>query len=930
MDFDALAFPEHFAGVADLLGSVREDGEPLRAAPTYQLNGLIQSLASDLSVMRRGWDRGVPRTHGWLYHPAARPNPLPERVLTRLLEFWITGLSSGDEYELAARRLLDRLSATPPQWSKATIPLLRADVSSGGTAAPTSLQYVLLADHFARRIQQLPPFRHGGRQLRFRAVARGPRQQGAELMSQPLDHDFGGRTSWFSVYLHVTVHTVPFDPLPKIHLHTGIRRWATHPDEEMGRLKLGFGRATSVYLRPTVPWLPQAPVSDRYGVAQLMWDREAERPDWRRGGPAHLLNRVAGTRRFPGVDELLSDPEPWLRGNDKLEALVVHSTAMGKHDIATGLMSQQRSKIIEWAQEGLFPELRRVPDLVRSDIVQDAPANVRRPVPKSRRDDADAAAAQRLRQSLGALCAHRTESGERVFEARLLWQSQAVRDSAINALIATLGLTGDGGAGQHGEIDHETSEPGSPVLLIWESPELTVRLRCLRLGPLGGSLGVNRKSRTKRQDRLVAIGERRKALEKFLAGDGASVALPTLSFVEIPRRRSFAYRGNDPKFAIRLGCADAGVFTQFIADRGPQRDHRARSSWLDGFRQAGATTVPLPDVPAGLPADTQYLALWMASTRRDSPSCPRRKLPVAVLVRPGADEGEHVLGWDPEAVHGIGGWTTYPRLLTRLPALARVAPEELDDDPRLQWVPWSVHTRDLEKQRETLDGFLQAVLRSPEVVDRPTVLMAHSQNARQQWTWLQDGVVRKDLIRTGIAPPSGIGPGLKLVRVRTNDQRETGTWWGVDHPDEVNGYSKGLWKRGDQAGDARVFYSTASKASTAGKAAAVADKLGTRPMRTGANKGEPTTDIGVPGWNPSLVEFAVLACEADAGDDPESIAMALHQFRQAPDHLDWLRLPLPLHLARHAQEYVLPVAAADEEDPEQAPEVVEPSALVED
>jgi len=925
--YDTLPFPEQFAsGVVELLNRDREGKENLRTAPTHQLNELLQALASDVSVMRRGRAPEGYRGHDWLYHPLGTPNPLPGPVLHRLFDYWTSGLGSGEEYERAVRHLGEQLRALPPQWSPVDVPLLRTRVGDGGTAAPDNLQYTLVPDHFARRIQRLPPFRHKSRVLEFRAIARGPRQQGAELMSQPLDHvGEDGRVWWFSVLINVTLHTVPFDPLPKIHLHTGLRRWATHPDAEKGVLRLGYGHDTSVYLRPTTPWLPGAPVSERFGVARLGWDRKPGQHAWKRGGPAQLLSRLAGCRPFPDIDALLREPGPWLRGEDGLEALVVHATTMGQHGVGAGLMSHQRSEILEWAAQALEPELVRVPDLVRSEVSSDAPVNVRRAVPKERRPASEEETARRLRSSLGALSAHRSERSEAVFEARVLWQSHGVRQAAIMALAGVLGLPGDGGAGKVDDLAYESSVPGGPVVLTWETPELTVRLSCLRLGAgLGGSLGVNPKSRTRRVDRANAIGLRRQELAKFLAADGAGVAQPGLALVEIPRRRSFNYRGNDPKFPIRLGCADAGIVTQFIADRGSQRAHRTRAAWLDGLRQIGASTIPMPDLPAGMPADTQFLAIWLAGTQRDSPAAPRRKLPVAVLVRPDAATGERVLGWDPETFADVGAWTSYPRLLTRLPALSRVELEELDEDPQKRWVPWSVHHRDLEQQKAVVEGFVQKVLRSPEVADHPTVVVVHAQNARQHWTWIQDGVVRRDLLRTGLAPAGGLGPELRLVRVRTGEQRETGAWWAIGHPDGINGISAGLWTAGKHApDDLRVFYSTTAKASSAGGAAVSADKLAPRPLRTGMRKGELTIDTGVPGWNPALVELAVLGCHRDQGDRPEVLAMALHQLRQAPDHINALRMPLPLHLARHAQEYVLPVLVPDEERDEDFDQVQE-------
>ncbi|SMD24608.1 RNaseH domain-containing protein [Lentzea albidocapillata] len=53
-------------------------------------------------------------------------------------------------------------------------------------------------------------------------------------------------------------------------------------------------------------------------------------------------------------------------------------------------------------------------------------------------------------------------------------------------------------------------------------------------------------------------------------------------------------------------------------------------------------------------------------------------------------------------------------------------------------------------------------------------------------------------------------------------------------------------------------------------------------------------------------------CHPDKGDDPEALALVVHQQRQAPDYSDALRLPL--HLAKLAQEYVLSTVAEREDD----------------
>ncbi len=66
--------------------------------------------------------------------------------------------------------------------------------------------------------------------------------------------------------------------------------------------------------------------------------------------------------------------------------------------------------------------------------------------------------------------------------ARLLWQTPSLRDAAISALTETLGLEGDGGAPARAlaEEVYGSRRPGSPVILQWATPELSIRLHCMR------------------------------------------------------------------------------------------------------------------------------------------------------------------------------------------------------------------------------------------------------------------------------------------------------------------------------------------------------------------------------------------------------------------------------------------------------------------
>jgi hypothetical protein len=976
----ALPFPEQAReSLLHLCNYGRKEGaEPFRTVPTRRLDGALQALAPDLIVRPRPRTPVEPDADFWLYAPAGLPHPLPEQAMHQLLASWLRDLGAKDAVGTPGYRqlLLDTyadLKAQPLTWQEAPdIDLLGCDATEGGTAAPVSRQFQLATDALARRIMELEPFvydQDSGAGLRFRAVARGPKEQGAELMSQPISRSVKGEDRWFSITINISLHTVPFEPRPRLHLHTGVRRWATSPRRDTGLLHLPYGRDTSVYLRPASPWLPGASASERYAVARLVRARSEEQPgaNWRGNDPAGVLQGLTLTRSLPDPVELLRTPLRWLGEGEGTRAAVVHSNHMGSHGIGAGLMSHQRSQIIEWAQQALPKGLVRVPDLTRSSAGSHKPANARERLAGVAKKAEETRAAQARRVALALAVRESAEPDDSheppVLKARLLWQSAALRQEAIAALAEILGLDGDGGAPQPDSSNPDAvaaafddAKPATPVILRWESPELTLQLRCLPLaGGLADRLDLDPTARSKTQNFADVVKARRAALVNFLAADGADPGAPTLALVEIAHRSTFRPSRTDPKFAIRLGCADAGVLTQFAvvpsAEKGVRTHrnvaHRVRSGWLDGLRQLGVRALPEHTLGGNLPEQLRYAAVWMVKRRKDGPTRLPKHVPVAVLVTP-LPHGEglaRIQGWDDEARE----WIPYPAFLLGLVKKAEISllvePDEDDvqaepllavpnqrtdpatgaesgtaaDATRLAtWVTSAAWHKNLDEQRRETARFLQRMLHS--LRGQPTALITHSQNSRLHWPWLQDGRLVADLIKTGHAQPAGLDFDLRLIRVRGAAGRETPQWWGTGSPDGINGLPAGLWTEPVELGaDQRVFYSTTEKAGTFKSSAVILDRLAPRVLTRGDRAGELTSDADVPAWNPTMVEIAVLGCHLEPdeeyhGDKPEAYALAMHQLRQAPDYLDALALPLPLHLAGLAQAYVLPMFANDADE----------------
>lgn len=960
-DYRAFPFPEHWhEGLLELHNHGRRQDGRHRTVPTRRLDAVLQTLAPDVIVRPRPrppvGEGPAPEEDFWMYVPADAADPLPHGTLGRLVDAWLRTLGPKGAGDPDFRSLLLSCSAdlkrNLPVWTPVpAVDLLGCTPTAGGTAAPDPRQFQLATDALARRILKLDPYPFEGGELHFRALPRGPRDQGAELMSQPLCRTIKRKQWWFSIVLNISLHTTPFDPRPSLHLHWGVRRWATHPRLDSQRLPLSYRQATTVYLRPKIPWLPGAPLTGRHALARLYRDRKAQSFVWAENGAAGILRRLSVVGHFPEPDHLLSEPTAWIGDGPGARAMVVHSTQMGNHEVGTGLMPHQRSELTTWAEQALPPCVVRVPDLVRGrGRGIGAPAN-RRPKPKgdAAKKAEELRAAESRRAALAAMpglaVLDTDDAGLPVVEAWLLWQTAEVRRQAIAAFAKALALDGEVGATTTSEQAFDSARPGAPVVLQWNTPDVVLRLRCLPLvDGFGDRLSLDSSVRGQGGRIADAVAARRRALRDWLLEDRAHTTRPGLALVEIAHRSTFRPGGADPKFAMRLGCADAALLTQFVvtpsAERGIQNadsmSHRAESAWLDGLRQLGVRVLPQHTLGGDLPDDLHYAALWMVKRRKDGPTRLPKHLPVSVLMSPHPEvEGIAVVrGWDDDAL----AWIPYPAFLLSLVKRAEIDPETCADSaPSIPgqrdgvntgtaWVTARQWRTNLAQQRQETASYLQRVLHS--LRGHPTVLITHAQNSRLHWPWLQDGQVVRDLVRQGHAPAGRLDDELRLVRVRGRAGGETAQWWGVAGPGESNGQPAGFWVQAhdrDQRPDSdiRTFYSTTERPGSFAISPAL-DRIAARVNAAG----NLTSQAGTGAWNPALTEIAVLGCHPPANDTtslspgrdkPEALALAMHQLRQAPDYPVALSLPLPLHLAGLAQAYVLPMFAdADTDDEEEA------------
>ncbi|MCR3721197.1 MULTISPECIES: pPIWI_RE module domain-containing protein [Prauserella salsuginis group] len=884
VDLHTLTFPAHWREpVLDLYRSARsERSRPwIKEVPIKRLNSLIRTVAPDLVTVDA--NASFDDTRPWLY----TRTDYPMRPLTRLVRAWLRNLAPTPE---AWERFRDTAGAVDPEqlhWTPETVDLLEHTLSPGGTCEPAARLYRILPEILADRIAAQPPYEFCGEQVRFHRVAVDAGANGAELMSwPPLKHStkvkdeeaqksYGGVREWrYSAVINVSLRTVPFSPTPRIHISTRIRRWVA------GEVFMSGTRNVSAYLLTQQPFVEDGQQPGRFAVAQFAWNRQTRQIEWAQSGPGGMLARVGAIDNLPAAGVFAKEPDTWLDGRDGIEGGANYHTMMGWHGVGAGIMPAERRRLTEWAGAALAPEFVPAPPLVRSALKQN-PAKVLEPkvsVPKKHATDERVAAAAATNERVDMNNAVRRREFAALaldgpaLTAVLLYQSTHMRDQLISAAEANLGLT-------------EYREATGPQLWSWNTPDLEVRIHARALGSLGAPLSTGDQPPRKGNEHLTAISDRRAAVASHLRDLASELGDTTaITFVELDGRDKFKHRTTDPKFAIRLGCADAGMVSQFFAPAEPNpgdddddSPFRAAAAWADGLRQLGMRLIPTHTVCDTIPEDLNQLAFWLVKRQVTGETGKAQFTPVAVLIRPGR---KGILGRTPDMTE----WVPYPQLLIAL--TGQVRPEHLSTK---------------EQQTKSVAAFVQNILYT--LRGTPTLVVTHAHNTRSRWPWLTNPGLMSDRIRLGGADNPAqrirfLGNNLRFARVATSDRDETPQWWAPKDNDS-GGISKGLWKLPGGDGQKRVFYSTSEKSSNH-SIPVEATKLTHRINTVGKLDRRP----GKNAWNPELLEITVLGCP-DA-QEAERWAMFLHQQRFAEDYRDALALPLIQHIAQLTSQYGLP------------------------
>ncbi|MBZ0280758.1 MAG: DUF3962 domain-containing protein [Anaerolineae bacterium] len=393
----------------------------------------------------------------------------------------------------------------------------------------------------------------------------------------------------------------------------------------------------------------------------------------------------------------------------------------------------------------------------------------------------------------------------------------------------------------------------SQLPAILQPSDLTITVNARPLGAIGDALKLDAKIGNPVDRAYQAITLRKDFIGKQLA----DTTQPTVAFIELANADAFedVDDEDDPKRAIRAGFAHVNRHTQFI-DRDSEESikERVKKSLLDGFRQLGVHRYL--NTSEGLPQGWNYAGIWLIRQSRDrSPARTQQFIPVIVFI-----DGND--GKVSAIAPGMDDWMSYADTLL---AIGQGKVSGYDN-------------------RKLALPFIQEKLENDVVPQGNTLLLCDAQNLRQTWPWLGNARISVDSLTFGEENPRPASdwPGLRVVRVRNSDQHETPEWY-AEKGDDF-GFSKGLFRMGN-----RVFASTYGKASQFKK----------------VSKNMSILDFpSATSWNPGLYELTVAAIQP--GDDVEKIVGFAHSLRNVSiQYDDATALPLPLHLAKLMEEYVL-------------------------
>ncbi len=862
--------------------------QPYTQVPITALNDAIALLAPDLirptdfSAKWNGED--------WLY----ATTPFPVDAIARVVRAWIhTGVKKADNQSDHDRQLLrTALAAVQPgapgwrefDWQTRAIDFAAEAAKTGvnGTARPGNALFTLLPHILGKQLSTpgiaWPHGQDGPMEFRPSVSDRG-----ADVVSWPP----ANRQLPFSYKVSLQVQTVPGRPDPLVYTNFGVRRWAYTP------LRLSATSNSNVYLVRSHQLIDKTHRSRAFARIGARW-YPGRGTDWSDRLHA-VLNELNLRPELPAPAELVDDPGLYLDKSTRDDGIaIVFRNHMGKHAVEPGLSVRERVELFEWTSQVLEPWIRpdepftRVfglrafsasPKIVKNALERGSAQQKKQVRDAAKESGADPAQAL---QALPSKFAPLVQSGLANFidSARggqtLSIEVHHFEDSTLPQLVVDA-ISRDLGAATNAPSGH-----------IWVVGSGTVHLTTHMIrGEHADKVDIPQRATTSAIQ--TALLKRVSAIEATLPTPASGLVA---SIVEINPRDYFKARPiGDVKPAFRLAHANTGRITQFAySPTGEKADHdRFQRVWRDLLRQLGVHLVP-PQVKirkTTLPDRVHYLAIWIVRTNKTRRRAFSRRVPVMVYLDSTGDQSPQLVS------PYFDEWMDYHEGLAQLARHGR----------------FDVEARTSEN-RDFVTKFITDRIRDVTALRRDTLLLSDTGNLRADWQFVGNGKLLFDhLDGSAVA-----GTGLRHVRIRNDcENLEVPDVWGIGDDEKTDwGLSGGLWHMHGN----RVFASTADKPVQAGNSMAGLSKVDSHTFTPRPKDGETPAEVTRPPaptaevWNARMVEMTVAAVQP--GDRPEAWAGLAHQLRWANmQYDDATTLPMPLHLASLADEYVLGMHVAE-------------------
>lgn len=857
--FNILKFPEAWKNeLGSLQAEIKNRPVDKTYVPIGLLNKAMRALVPDLIHISP--KAAQSDATSWLYSTT----PIDSKALYLIVNAWVkTQFSKASETSIT--NLLKKLKADDLLWQPTTIDVNEWTTEPNGTAKLGSDNTFILLPHIlAAKLSQDNVTIHWHSQvLRFRRAPMLGTQ--SELVSWP---PMKYKDWYWSVVITFTVQTVPFQNFPVIHCDLSVRRWGSLPIQS-----LPADKETSIYLLTSVPWLEGIPNSNSFQVAPIAWERlpssqqqegqSKYRLKWG-SNLAPLLDKLQPRHPFPPPQDIAKNPVSALNLNGSPSAALVYRNGINpEHGVGPGLSPADRRYLAEKIAELLAPEWEFVEQLQRVNFKPAVPQNPFLPNSQTKQKPTSIEL-----QNQRCIAIQQTVGEQLTVE--IWYQQNDTKDALIKAMGECLGIP-----------------ESASLTYTFPDSEFTLNISTQVLGPLGDELKLDSGIRDKKEQRRQAICQRGEEVQKEIQKKASHTSGVTVAFIELDTAENFS--GNtDPKDAIRRGFALSQRLTQFISTEGTGNlPHRALNGFLDLLRQLGVQPAP-PNIiiqqqkqrvdskektknihqKYEFPEKLNYVGLWMI--KQNSPTSADgsiQRVPVMVYMAANTTDIKAI-------APGFNTWLPYRE------CLLKIAGGEAKGFNRLS---------------EAMMRFVRPKLQEVTALG-DTLLVCHAQNLRSEWQWLNNRNITPDQIAFGREKPldiSRVDRNLRIVRVRDSQGHETPEWFAQKGDEQ--GWTKGLFKMGD-----RVFASTYNKP---------------KQFRTPINVSRVSSSTTTKGreleasphryfWNPGLVELTVACIQPN--DEIFPWAALTHELRHLALHYDEaLKLPLPLHLAKQIEDYVL-------------------------